>query len=300
MSFIRLMLMLVICGLVSLGARAEVLLLVNDIAVTDDDLYFYLKEFLAPQAYESGVQKPDAMKNALVNLYVVRRAARIAVEEGLITDDEIAYRQQDGGHRVALSAFVSDRTSTALAATDWEALADERYLMEQDILGPREQVDVQHLLIESEDRSFAELMSRTLEVQARIDAGEDFTSLVVEYSDDPSAERNEGGLGFINPGQTHPAFEEMAFSLTEPGQISEPVLTSFGVHFIRFNQRRSRDAIPQDVIQTRLIRAIKKERESSLKGEVLAAFRGEAWPSVADIDEAPIAERVLRRLVPES
>ena len=57
MSFIRLMLMLVICSLVSLGARAEVLLSVNDVAVTDDDLYFYLKEFLAPQAYESGVQK---------------------------------------------------------------------------------------------------------------------------------------------------------------------------------------------------------------------------------------------------
>lgn len=280
--------------------RAEVLLSVNGIKVSDDDLYFYLKEFLAPQAYESGVQKPDAIKNALVNLYVVRRAARIAAEEGLVADDEIAYRQRDGGSRVALSAFVSDRTSTALAATDWEALADERYMMEQDILGPREQVDVQHLLIDSEDRSFAELMSLTLEVQARIDAGDDFTSLVLEYSDDPSAGRNEGGLGFINPGQTHPAFEKMAFSLTEPGQISEPVLTSFGVHFIRFNQRRSRDAIPQDVIQKRLIRAIKKERESALKGEVLAPFRGEAWPGVADLDEAAIAERVLRRLVPES
>ena len=280
--------------------RADALLSVNDIKISEDDLYFYLKEFLAPQAYESGVQKPDAIKNALVNLYVVRRAAGIAAEEGLITDDEIAYRQQDGGYRVALSAFVSDRTSTALAATDWEALADERYIMEQDRLGPREQVDVQHLLIDSEDRSFAELMTRTLEVQARINAGDDFTSLVIEYSDDPSAQRNEGGLGFINPGQTHPAFEEMAFSLTEPGQISEPVLTSFGVHFIRFNQRRSRDAIPQDVIQTRLIRAIKKERESALKGEVLAPFRGEAWPGVADLDEAAIAERVLRRLVPES
>lgn len=280
--------------------RAEVLLAVNDINISEDDLYFYLKEYLAPQAYESGLQKPDAIKNALVNLYVVRRAAHVAVEEGLITDDEIAYRQRDGGYRVALSAFVSERSGTALAATDWEALADERYMMEQDILGPREQVDVQHLLIDSEDRSFAELVSRTQEVQERIDSGDDFTSLVLEYSDDPSAKRNEGGLGFINPGQTHPAFEEMAFSLTEPGQISEPVLTSFGVHFIRFNQRRSRDAIPQDVIQTRLIRAIKKERESALKGEVLAPFRGEAWPGVADLDEAAIAERVLRRLVPES
>ena len=280
--------------------RAEVLLAVNDIKISEDDLYFYLKEYLAPQAYESGLQKPDAIKNALVNLYVVRRAAHVAVEEGLITDDEIAYRQRDGGYRVALSAFVSERSGNALAATDWEALADERYMMEQDILGPREQVDVQHLLIDSEDRSFAELVSRTQEVQARIDSGDDFTTLVLEYSDDPSAKRNEGGLGFINPGQTHPAFEEMAFSLTEPGQISEPVLTSFGVHFIRFNQRRSRDAIPQDMIQERLIRAIRKERESALKGEVLAPFRGEAWPGVADLDEAAIAERVLRRLVPES
>jgi peptidyl-prolyl cis-trans isomerase C len=300
MKLLRRILLVLVC-LLPFSLRADdVLLSVNDIVVTEDDLYYYLKEFLLPQAYESGPKKPDAVKNALVNLYVVRRAANIAKAEGLVTDEEIAYRQMDGGNRVALSAFVSDRTSKALIATDWEGLADERYMMEQDKLGPREQVDVQHLLISSEDRSFLELMSLTGEVRAKIDAGEDFTSLVLAYSDDPSAERNEGGLGFINPGQTHPDFEKMAFSLNEPGQISEPVLTSFGVHFIRFNQRRSRDAIPQDVIQQRLVRTIKKEREAALKGEVLAPFRGEAWPGVADIDEAAIADRVVRRLLPES
>ena len=292
-------LLLALCA-APLTLRAEELLSVNDITVSEDELYHYLEEFLVPQAYESGVSRPNAIKNALVNLYVVRRAASLAVTEGLVTDEEVAYRQADGGFRVGLNAFVSDRAGKALAATDWEALAEERYLMERDKLGPREQVDVQHLLIDLDGRSFAELMARTLEVQAKIDAGEDFTALVMAYSDDPSAQRNEGGLGFINPGQTHPAFEKMAFSLNEPGQISEPVLTSFGVHFIRFNQRRGRDAIPQDTVQKNLIRAIKKERESALKGEVLAPLRGEAWPGVADIDEAAIAERVLRRLVPDS
>ena len=292
-------LLLALC-VAPLTLRADVLLSVNDTTVSEDDLYHYLKEFLVPQAYESGVSRPNAIKNALVNLYVVRRAASLAVAEGLVTDAEVAYRQADGGYRVALNAFVSDRAAKALATSDWEALAEERYLMERDKLGPREQVDVQHLLIDLDGRSFAELMARTLEVQAKIDAGEDFTALVMKYSDDPSAQRNEGSLGFINPGQTHPAFEEMAFSLDEPGQISGPVLTSFGVHFIRFNQRRGRDAIPQDTVQAGLIRAIKKERESALKGEVLAPFRGEAWPSVADIDEAAIAERVLRRLVADT
>ena len=292
--------LLLILSLSPLAPKAEVLLSVNDVQVTEDDLYHYLKEFLLPRAYEAGVRRPDAIKNALVNLYVVRRGASVAISEKLVTDEEVAYRKEDGGYRVALSAFVSDRAMKALAATDWEALADERYMMEQDSLGPREQVSVQHLLIESEGRSFSQLMARTLEVQAKLEAGEDFTALTLEYSDDPSAARNEGQLGYINPGQTAPEFEKMAFSLTAPGQISEPVLTSFGVHFIRFNARRSRDAIPQDAIQQRLIRAVKKERESALKGEVLAPFRDEAWPEVVGIDETAIAERMLVRLVPES
>ena len=290
-------LLLLVLSLCPLALRAEVLLSVNNVTVTEDELYLYLKEYLVPQAYESGVRKPEAIKNALVNLYVLRRAAGIAISEGLVPEAEVAYRQLDGGYRVALTAFVSDRAGKALVATDWEALADERYIIEQDKLGPREQVEVQHLLVELDDRSFSELMARTTEIQAKIDAGEDFTALVLEYSDDPSAARNEGNIGFINPGQTHPAFEKMAYSLNEPGQISEPVLTSFGVHFIRFKQRRGRDAISQDTVQERLIRVIKKEREAALKGEVLAPFRVEAWPGVADLDEAAIAERVLQRLV---
>ena len=290
-------LLLLVLSLCPLALRAEVLLSVNNVTVTEDELYLYLKEYLVPQAYESGVRKPEAIKNALVNLYVLRRAAGIAISEGLVPEAEVAYRQLDGGYRVALTAFVSDRAGKALVATDWEALADERYIIEQDKLGPREQVEVQHLLVELDDRSFSELMARTREIQAKIDAGEDFTSLVLEYSDDPSAARNEGNIGFINPGQTHPAFEKMAYSLNEPGQISEPVLTSFGVHFIRFKQRRGRDAISQDTVQKRLIRVIKKEREAALKGEVLAPFRVEAGPGGADLDEAALAERGLQRLV---
>ena len=81
------------------------------------------------------MRKQDAIKNALVNLYVVRRGASVAISEKLVTVEEVAYRQEDGGYRVALAAFVSDRAGKALAATDWEALADERYMMEQDKLG---------------------------------------------------------------------------------------------------------------------------------------------------------------------
>lgn len=89
--------LLLILSFVPLAPKAEVLLSVNDIQVTEDDLYHYLKEFLLPRAYESGLRKQDAIKNALVNLYVVRRGASVAISEKLVTVEEVAYRQEDGG-----------------------------------------------------------------------------------------------------------------------------------------------------------------------------------------------------------
>ena len=75
--------LLLILSFVPFAPKAEVLLSVNDIQVTEDDLYHYLKEFLLPRAYESGLRKQDAIKNALVNLYVVRRGASVAISEKL-------------------------------------------------------------------------------------------------------------------------------------------------------------------------------------------------------------------------
>jgi len=276
---------------------AEVLLSRSGIEVSETELLFYLKERLRPEVYESAVAKPDAVKNAIVNRYVVRRAASIAREEGLVSEDEVLYREQDGGLRLALKAFVADRTARALDATNWEALAQEQYIAEQDQYGKRQQIDVSHILIKSDERDFMALVDQVAMVQSAIDSGEDFNLLAKRFSEDESVEMNEGNIGFIDPGQTHPKFEAAAFAMTEPGSISGPILTAFGVHFIRFNGRREADSVPFDSLKSRLIKSAKKARESELRGEILAPFRGEAWPLVEALDEPALAERMLERLL---
>jgi len=268
----------------------------NGQTVTRDELKYYLKERLVPEALESAVAKPDALKNAIVNLYVMKRASSIAEDEALISLAELEYRRGDGGRRLGLQAFVTDRSDGVLSATDWSALADERYLAEQGRLGERVEVSVDHILIKTDGRSFTELVNRVAEVQAGLMQRVSFQELVEQYSEDSSASRNAGKLGFSSRGRFDPAFEEVAFSMNEVGAVSDPVLSSFGVHFIKYNGRRTRPAIPQASVQADIIKQIKRERSDALRGEVLAGFRGEAWPYVDSLDEAVLGAQILKEL----
>ena len=65
----------------------------------------------------------------------------------------------------------------------------------------------------------------------RAKAGEDFTELAKQYSQDPSA-ANGGDLGQIEIHKFVFAFNRVALSMKE-GEISDPVLTIFGYHIIK-------------------------------------------------------------------
>lgn len=64
----------------------------------------------------------------------------------------------------------------------------------------------------------------------------DFAALAREHSQDGSAKEG-GDLGWANPGRYVPEFEQ-ALSTLKPGDISEPVVSRFGVHLIQLLERR--------------------------------------------------------------
>lgn len=82
---------------------------------------------------------------------------------------------------------------------------------------------------------FNEAFEEMDRLRERILSGESFEELAVEYSDDGSG-RNGGYLGSFGPGEMTYAFEYAAFAL-EIGELSEPVVTPFGVHLIRLDDR---------------------------------------------------------------
>lgn len=82
-----------------------------------------------------------------------------------------------------------------------------------------------------------EIKRRLIDLKQRILNGEDFALLAKEYSDDPSAQRNGGELGFFKRGDLDPQYESTAL-LLKPGTISDPIESQFGFHIIQMLERR--------------------------------------------------------------
>jgi peptidyl-prolyl cis-trans isomerase SurA len=100
------------------------------------------------------------------------------------------------------------------------------------------QTHARHILLRpSAQLSEAAAVQRLADFKRRVQAGQaDFAQLAREFSQDASA-RNGGDLGWVNPGVFVPEFEETVNALA-PGQISDPVISRFGVHLIQLVGRR--------------------------------------------------------------
>lgn len=92
----------------------------------------------------------------------------------------------------------------------------------------------------SSSRATEEARKRIEEIRQKIQGGMDFSEAARIYSEDPSSERG-GDLGFMNIDDIkEKTFAEAAARL-QTGQMSEPVLTSYGYHLIRMVGKRESD-----------------------------------------------------------
>ncbi|MFT4266844.1 MAG: peptidylprolyl isomerase [Xenophilus sp.] len=110
------------------------------------------------------------------------------------------------------------------------------------------QTRLRHILIRPDGKRTPEQAGALLEdFRRRIQAGTaDFATLARDNSQDPGSARNGGELGWSVPGQFVPEFEE-AMNRLQPGQISEPVVTRFGVHLLQVEDRRDARLKPEEL-----------------------------------------------------
>jgi len=105
---------------------------------------------------------------------------------------------------------------------------------------------VRHILLRtSAQRSEAAAAAQLADYRRRIQAGQaTFEALAREHSQDGSAKQG-GDLGWAAPGRYVPEFEQAVEAL-QPGQVSEPVVTRFGVHLIELVERREVPLTPRE------------------------------------------------------
>jgi peptidyl-prolyl cis-trans isomerase SurA len=116
-----------------------------------------------------------------------------------------------------------------------------------------------HILLRvSPQLSESAARDKLAEYKRRIAAGQaDFAALARDNSQDGSAAQG-GDLGWANPGMYVPEFED-AMNRLAPGEISDPLISRFGVHLIQLQERRN-NALSQRE-QREAVRALLREKK---------------------------------------
>jgi peptidyl-prolyl cis-trans isomerase SurA len=138
------------------------------------------------------------------------------------------------------------------------------------------QTHARHILIKtSAVMSDDQARQRLEQIRQRIvNGGASFADMARQYSQDANAPQG-GDLGWVNPGEMVPSFEQ-AMNALPVGGVSQPVLSPFGWHLIQVEERREHDV--SDELQRMQARQILFERRAEPAFEDwLAQLRNEAY-----------------------
>ena len=188
-----------------------------------------------------------------------------------LSDEQIAnyYDENQAQYMTERKLSVEYIELNSAMLLDQQSVSDEqvqaRFDQEAESADNSPSLRAAHILLEDDS---AELIA---EVQAKIDAGEDFAELVNEYTQDVATAEMGGDLGFTD-GSTFPdAFEE-ALAALEVGQVSAPVETVSGTHFVKLLEVEKKEFLFEDQ-QQRIAQELKQEAADTLLVEKLEMLK---------------------------
>ena len=142
------------------------------------------------------------------------------------------------------------------------------------------QTRARHILLRiGNDMTESTARNRLLSYKQRIQSGADFAELARQFSQDGSAGAG-GDLGWASPGQFVPEFEEVMAQL-RPRQVSEPLVSRFGVHLIEVMERREAPVTLRE--QREMVRnQLREKKMEEVYSAWIEELRGRAYVELRD------------------
>lgn len=251
---------------------------------------------LPPEVRGGFATSAKRVVDLLVRMLVTKSLAVQARAGDVFKDPETQRRRTLEIDRVDAGFMIAKLDDDAAKAFDsrgaqFEARARELYLAEKDRFRIAEQVAASHILFDTRKRSKEEALKLAQEARARIASGTDFNDLAKQVSDDPSAQQNLGRLDYFDRAQMDRAFSDAAFALKNVGEVSEPVLSSFGYHLIRLDGRRPARVKSFDEVKDTLLAAERKKFIDGQRDDALAAIRNDPLSS---LNQAAVDAMVIK------
>lgn len=244
----------------------------SGLTVTTNDLQFYFSEWGVGVAPERASHPPN-LEMAVEATYISKLLASRADDVFEGDDERDALYTQDKLNRKKMDQWLDYEVKVRLSELDWDSLAKEEYLANPQKYEQPEQLRASHILVETEGMRLLDAMLKVEEVRVKLLNGEEFDALAKTYSDSDS--RLKGGdVGYFSRGKMVPDFEEAAFNLREVGDVSDLVVSQFGVHLIMLTERVAPTRAPFDLAKPYIIEELNQRYTQSIREELVDHERG--------------------------
>lgn len=202
----------------------------EDVLFTIDDNQYTADEFKRVYQKNIDLVKDESQKDIdkYLELYIayklkVNKAYELGLQEKSQFKSELStYRSQ-----LAKKYLLDKKVTQELVEEGYERMKKE--------------IRASHILLKVDEYAAPvdtlKAYNKLLELKARAEKGESFGSMAENYSEDPSAKKNKGDLGYFTAFKMVYPFENAAFNTPE-GSISMPFRTKFGYHIIQVNDVR--------------------------------------------------------------
>jgi peptidyl-prolyl cis-trans isomerase C len=186
-------------------------------------------------------------------------AYKQALAKAGLTETKLREQTRD---QIAVQKYLQNRFAQAGNVSD--QATREFYDKNKAQIQAPERVHVRHILIRVDEKAPAadkqKARQKAEDVLKRLQAGEDFAKLAQENSDDPGSKVQGGDLGWMVKGQTVPSFEQAAFALKKPNDLSPVVESQFGFHIIQLLDHQAPGAIPYEQVKPRITQLLQQQQ----------------------------------------
>jgi len=241
-----------------------------------------IKYQFPPEVWEQlrGKDLEDAVETWINTQLLAQKGTRMGLGSDPSVEAVVQFRTADAIARRVLEIEIKEINAVS------QAQIDSAYAVEKDNYRlDKERLRASHILLKTLEEAEA--------VHGRLVKGDDFASLVEDYSADRKSAASGGDVGYFSEDQVDPAFAAAAKKL-KVGEFSGPIKIANGFHIIMLTDRQeSGSSVDSLEVKARIAELLTMSRQNELFNLLLESLRKEAKierVSVPELDFAPKGE----------
>lgn len=216
----------------------------------------------------------EVISGTMINKQLAERVDQQALEQDAYYVTQLQLATEELLARRARHEFENQLMANQ---PDFQMLAEEIFRSHPNRFRRPVTLELKHILVRIGGRGEEAARARAEEARAELIRGErDFRDIFMAYSDEAADPRgiSNGTLENVIPGLTEKPFEEVVFKLTEVGQVSELIQTSYGIHVAQLVKRAEPSQQSFEEVRQQLVAEQQNKYFNDRRSALLSELRG--------------------------